>query len=291
MSEHFRESQAPQFSSSVETACRASSADPATIEVRAGAAIARMRLAGGFITHLSLGEPVMHNRVPIFHAGTDLSVPKLVASHGMMPVGLYDGAGGQHGISRWLNYRVKEASNADPRGGFAHTTADTLDLGMTVERNLSLNPTQFSVVNCIRNNTSEPVRTSFGEHLYFALPDGAEVSDLRLNNGSVDELLGRGAAGRIANGEAQFWGDFPGEIDVELPNDHKLNISAGPDGHRREDFVHMGMLMWQRPGEQYVCLEPTYGFEMSDDGLINDGITVPAHGGAAALDTLVSLYY
>lgn len=304
---HFGEERSPDFTAMIEGNMAAEEAPIDQEELRAGGAVANMRLFGGHLTRLELEDDNGQPR-SVLYAPPNLAKPKLAASHAMLPVGEYDGAGGRHGIARWLDYGVTKRNECPlPVSSMVRTEAQRCDLGVEITRTLSLTPNELAVTTKVRNLGRTGIRTSMGEHFYFSVPEGSDVHEARLRNSflgdslALDDVLGQGAADRISQGEAQFWPGYGGLLEVDLPGRQPLALSANvttitPRGRTREvtEKGQMGLLFWQRKGPEggenppFLCIEPTYGFDQTEEGISNDGIEIPPHGGAIALHTTIS---
>ncbi|MEK7153923.1 MAG: hypothetical protein AAB834_08280 [Patescibacteria group bacterium] len=94
MAEHFDDSSYPQFFNTIEQNREAVAVASNTLDLMAENAYASIRYQGAFLTELILKRP--NGLVsPLYSDRAEgLDKAKLTASHAMMPVGPYDGAGG-----------------------------------------------------------------------------------------------------------------------------------------------------------------------------------------------------
>jgi hypothetical protein len=273
-----------------------------------GPASLSVRARGAFITHLSLRSEQWSDTVSMLHAGSDLTVPKLSASHAMAPVGRSHDIGGQHGPMRWADYEPFDPKFSNPNEALLAMRMLGASGTHYALRNFFLSPSRFAAITSLINPITQPVlRTSLGEHYYFKMPTGS-VRDIRFNsNDTVDGMLGRGVSDKIAAGNAAFWPEYSGEVRVSLPGMPRFKLkaevvgqTARPKGPVRpgvdvmyDDTVikqspaaKLGMLIWKRPGEPYVCLEPTFGYHPEDG---NDLLTVPPDKRVSLLTNIVVL--
>ena len=286
MAEHFGEYCAPQFTGQIEANMRVAAAPTVGFELTAGQARATIRTRGAYLTGLVLEGYA--GEVDVLHSEPNLAVPKLEASHGMLPVGPYEGVGSRHGFPRWADYDIEAMSNNSPDFGLAVLRAETRDLPVDYSRTFVLSPDRLQITTGLQNNRLHGISTSMGEHLYFALPKGASVGDVRLNNDTIDSALGRGATERVQDGLAQFWAAFPGKVSVTMPDDRVLIVNASATlGREAVPQDELGMLVWQRPGESFVCLEPTLGFNPAGPRH-NTGLYIPDRVSSTMTSTMMA---
>lgn len=276
MSDIWRHAQRPfsELLDEVAAAQVAESVSTEGTELRYGAAHMNIRRQGGFLTKLALRSDAQ-GVVDVLYADPDLSKSKLPASHVMFPVGANTGPGGQHGPVRWVEHGVVNEI-AGGNGLTAVSFVPRMALGMPfVSRQVGLKGESQARLGIGITNTL-PVRLagSLGEHLYFAMPEGG-AADIRIDGEGIDTLIGQGASEAIDSGKAQFWDGYQGRSEVALPHGTRLTIGSeikvqGTVSARIGGSL--GMLMWRRPGEPYVCLEPTlgYGIDGSNDNLVFD---------------------
>lgn len=212
-----------------------------------------VRLAGCYITKCALsGRPVLY-------CDADTTKAKINASHMMCPVGRYDGLGGQHGFSRWVDYKVTSRGE-----NFVELVADDNYDGLLSTRWFELDDHSLTITSTIKNVTDSDLKTSLGEHLYFDL-GSLDTTDLRFDGQTLDEMFGAGAASQVSSGSAIHWRDFKGSIDINFGEQKQIRLSAEttlPD--------LLGLSFWRRPGTDSICIEPTIGHIDSDCEFAND---------------------
>lgn len=176
----------------------------------------------------------------------------------MMPVGPYDGIGGQHGYPRWVDYHPVFESH---QSGHLLQLEPTLPEGMPqLMRSFQLYPSNVRMATHLTTH-KEGVRTSIGHHDYYPLENG-DYLGLAFNGGSIDDLIGqKGATEAVMNGEARFWPGFgdTGVVNVRFPNEMVLTISALAISYEGSKINNLGMLLWRAPDAPFICLEPTLG--------------------------------
>jgi hypothetical protein len=256
--------------------------------VRLGESALAVRRRGSFVTGCTLRRPSDGQLVDILACGSDISVPKLRASHPMMPVGPHDGPGGQHGALRWLDF--KEAGR-DEKEGEARLalTAPTPDTAPFVTRSFVLRPSMLTTITSVLA-ARRPLKTSLGHHDYYPLPDG-DCSGVRINGQPLDDLLDeKGATEAIMGGEARYWGGFTGNAQADFPGGLSIGITAEilsrPGGsYTRAEPIRapLGMLIWHQPDSEHICLEPTIGVNHHGTDQPNDGLQVPALGNVSLM--------
>ena len=270
----------------------AAGVDPEELVLLAGAAEAHVRLQGGFLTRLALQRRGDTSPTDVLYRGPDLTTPKLRASHAMMPVGPSEGPGGQHGFMRWVRHDPIREAQLDPGVASAHLVPRGAESVPFTTRSVTLTENSLwlglGVTHTVLDGSSTPpFGLSLGEHLYFNSPGSAH--DVAIDGQSIDEGVGRGAADEIDAGRAQFWPEFPGAIDVDLPNGNRLRIDSkfkenGGAGARLGGGL--GMLLWRPEGDEtMLCLEPTVGYGL--DGS-NDNLIMPPRS-VAMLHTAIAL--
>jgi hypothetical protein len=115
------------------------------------------------------------------------------------------------------------------------------------------------------------------------------LEDVTIEGRSLGDLLQPDAVDRIQQGEPQFWRSFAGEAAITIPGTDDVHLRASLDGAspRANDSDSLGMLLWQRPGKSFICLEPTTGFDSGEDGqFVNIGLMIPAYGKVAFRTTI-----
>lgn len=262
----------PDFVAGVKATMNADSVSPAVYELRDGPAEMDIRLHGGFATRLALATP---EGVPVnvLYCGPDLSVPKLRASHPMMPVGQSKGPGGQHGPLRWVEHKVVKEGTTSLGECMVLLSARLPAEMPAVSRGFTIGASRARLGTALTNVWPDRGgATSLGEHLYFDMPEGT-AADVRINGQTVDELFAPDAAKQIDDGIAQFWPSFPGQAEVVMPDERRfrLEVAAVPAGAVSiSATARGGMLLWREPGKPFICLEPTlgYGIDGSNDNII-----------------------
>jgi galactose mutarotase-like enzyme len=282
MAEHFNESAYRQFSHAIQANMHAETAPTDVIELHAGNSYAAIRRRGAFITRLTL-----ENGGRLLYEPAVTDTPKLAASHAMLPVGPYEGAGGQHGFLRWADYVAAGVNGPRRRARYAGLRAQTYDLPLSIYRGFALTTASVALLTTIKNDTARPAFTSFGEHLYFSLPDGATAAEVRLKQHSIDDVTYPGAIEQIKQGDAVFWQGYGGRpLQVDMP-DKAFRIEATVHGSN-VDSEDIGLLLWQRPGEPFICIEPTVGYASARQRpAYNNGAYIDAHGGALVMTTTI----
>ncbi|MEK7153924.1 MAG: hypothetical protein AAB834_08285 [Patescibacteria group bacterium] len=163
---------------------------------------------------------------------------------------------------------------------------------MTLERAYGLTRSQLEVGTVVQNNSRFARYTSMGEHYYFALPEGPEsVEGVTIQGQTIDELLQPGAIAGIRQGESQFWPDFEGMAHIKIPGTGDIRLGASftdTDAAPQEDTANnLGLMLWQRPGRPFVCIEPTVGFGRNEDGqFVNTGLVIRSYGRVAFSTTI-----
>lgn len=259
------------FAQNIEAAKSAEviSADVETIDHPSGSRLA-VRYQGCFVTELKLastGQPP----VDVLYSSPDLTVSKLTASHIMSPVGPSEGIGGQHGFPRWATYL--EFPQHDGVDGEKQTLfqAQRSDNGIGVSKHFSLTNDTLVTETTLVNPGDNPVPTSIGEHLYFAL-DSEIFDGLEVNGQSLNALLGDGSLEVILQDEPLYWEDFAGNVTIHFPKGHTINLISDVTNASKD--ASLGMLIWHKPGSPSICFEPTLGFQSMAD---NEQLVVEPH--------------
>lgn len=236
-----------------------------------------VRLRGAYITKCELTSPTSGQRVGVLYSDSDMTRPKISATHPMVPAGPYEGIGGQHGFARWADYDEARASDTETT-----LTARRSDGGLGLSKRFELDSAALMTVTAITNPQEQPERTSLGEHIYFALAEG-KIEGLKLNGQSLDELLGEGSEAAIANDKTLRY-DFGGEARIDFPAGHSVKMTADFEG---ETQYPLAMWIWKRRGSASICFEPVVG--VRDIGLEdNRGLMLPV-GGRAVLSARLEL--
>lgn len=255
--------------------------------LKAGRAEMAIRRRGAAITKLALvdGSGAL---VDVLYADPDHRRPKLPATHAMMPVSDNDGLGGRHGVPRWLDYYSTKSESGSYK---ATSSLDAIigDSPLHIQRNSILLPRKAQTTIHVVNNGPETLQTSLGEHIYFALPEGATAHDVRINGDSIDALTGQpGITESIAAGHPHLWRGYRGTAEFQpsedvTPIELKAHVSsssfeAGADA--------VDLLLWQRPSQNgehqpSICIEPVVGYSETS----NRQLAISPHYGYAALST------
>lgn len=253
---------------------------PERVEHESGSTL-EIREQGCFVTELTLTYPQTREQVAVLYSEPDHTVPKLVASHIMSPVGPSEGPGGQHGYARWVPYRVIDRSQTPQGDKQVAMEAFRGDHPIGITKDFTLYDDILTMATTIENHGDTDVQTSLGEHLYFNFTEGSE-RDIRVNRRTLDELLGEGAQASIMAGDAVHWADFEGAAVIHFPAGHAIGLEAGLASG---DNSQLGMLIWHKPGTDSICFEPTVGIGSLTD---NHELTLPA-GGSVTLTTMIEL--
>ena len=254
-----------------------------------------VRRMGGFIVDCSLTSPTTGVRRSVFYspANENIRKRKLQASHVMMPVGPYDGPGGQHGPLRWLPYdaegtmvshidyvRLNLRPTEREQGGLKVSQYFDLVNGDTLERTLDF-------ANLWKDGNT--IQTSLGFHDYLNLPKGSEP--FNINGQRIDDLLEeRGAEEAIMGGNARLWHGFGGLALVHMPDGSELKLKGETctvSNHPGDNPLvshQVNMLLWSRPDTEgdnpFICLEPVIGVDSFEPGH-NQGLVIPPRSDGA----------
>lgn len=256
------------------------------ISFMAGEATVTIRERGAFIVTCSLEDPSTGRARRVLYCaetGKDLFVPKITASHTMLPVGPSDGIGGQHGFPRWADYELVGSERGDASTRVVMQAEQSAHHVLSLTREFELHKSTFASLSEARNNSNTVQQTSLGEHYYFDLPN-SDVAGIRFDGASLDEVLGEGAIEGINRGEAQFLSygtqgvcaiiGFSDGKTVRLEGHAVLEVGAVPIEH--------GLLVWRRPGSPSICFEPTIGYNQK----ANNGIDIPPRGSVGLITTV-----
>lgn len=268
-------------------------ASPEQYELEAEGSYATIRLEGCYVTDCALQNRDDKITQILYNSATDLRVPKLSASHTMSPAGPYEGIGGQHGFARWADYQeTGGSSSAKHHRVMFQAVTPAHYLG--VHESFELRKSELVTTTSVENHTPETHNTSIGKHWYFSRT--AEDGSLLINDQSVDELLDReGAYDAVMRGEAQFWPGFDGFAALRIATGKLLEMSVSTRledvrGEIVETDASLGMLLWHRRGTDSICIEPTFGCEQDENGVLqNTGLTLAA-GVTALMRTEIELH-
>jgi hypothetical protein len=240
-----------------------------------------VRRRGAFLMHCSLTPQRGNAARQVFYCPSDgLLEPKLRASHPMMPAGPSDGAGGQHGPLRWLDYDATPWNRGPGRGLIQLTPKEQGEGGLLVRPSFHLKEDQLRRSIGFANVTGDTIHTSLGFHDYLHLPQGDDR--LRINGQPLDDLLEeRGAEAAIMGGDARIWRGFGGAATVQMPDGGALRLSgeaftgSNYPGDRPLKQYPVDMMIWSRPDDNgdnpFICLEPVIGVEALEPGR-NEGL-------------------
>lgn len=255
--------------------------DTKTVALKTPLSRLQIRERGCYITEAALFSPTFDEVIPVLFSDSNISIPKLTASHPMTPVGPYDGIGGQHGFARWADYHAFYLDAEDDSTESVSMQAKRIDGGLTLTKVFELTDSTLTTKAIAQNPSDTPHRTSIGEHLYFMLSK-ENFSGLTINGHTLDELLGDGAEEQIKQGMPLYWGDYPGSAAILFPDGYELRIKNTATQTQADQI---GMLIWHRPGTPSICFEPTLGFTQSQD----QGSLVVAPFDFIALHTSIEL--
>lgn len=245
-----------------------------------------VREQGCFATELTLTHKDSDSEatsVSVLYSDPDLTLPKLVASHIMSPAGPSEDIGGQHGFARWSKYHVFEQPETPQSDQQIAFQAERSDMGIGASKLFTLYDDTLTMSTTLINSESGDVRTSVGEHLYFRYDNGPD-GRIRVNNQTLDELLGDGTEASVMNGEAVYWPGYNGMAILNFPAGYTVGLDARLTD---ADNSQLGMLIWRNPETDSICLEPTAGFRAAND---NHNLIIPAYG-SVTLTTSIELLY
>ena len=263
------------FAVEIEAYKSAMSVSPEVVGIKANQSVLNVRKRGAYVTLCELTSPTSGQIIPIFHPVDDLEKTKPEATHSMLPAGPNDGPGGQHGFTRWADYKIETAEMPD---GGKLLTATAQQVGdLAFRKTFLLTDSSITISAHAQNISDKTVHTSIGEHAYFDLTDD-NLEGLKVNGLSLDELLHINSNEIFADKGTLYW-QFPGEAKVEFPAGHSINLSTKFKG----DSVYPSALwVWKSPTSDSLCLEPIEGVEHLDD-LDRSGVVIPPQGSATLI--------
>ena len=263
------------FATEIAANKNATQAPGALARIETATSSLNVRLRGCYITACELTGLETGARIGVLYSDPNITVPKINASHVMMPVGSSKGIGGGHGFARWADY--KELPLADGPAGEKQIAiqAKRPDNGLSLTKSFRLTGSALTSLTNVYNPGTTAERTSLGEHLYFDLA-GEQFEGFRINGQTLDELMGEGAEVAVKNDDTLEWYDFDGEALVEFPAGHSIRLSAEFTG---DTELPLSIGIWHRRGTPSVCVEPIVG--VRDDR--NDGIKLIPYTGAGLL--------
>lgn len=250
--------------------------------IETAASSLEMRLRGAFITDCELTSPTSGVRIDVLYSETDLTKPKITATHPMVPAGPYDGVGGQHGFPRWSDYHefpLEDGANGEKRMAIQAKRSDN---GLSLTKAVELTESSVTTHTTIRSSDEANERTSMGEHLYFSLTD-EDLTGLTINGQSINELLGDGSEDIVKNDGTLYW-NFGGEAVIKFPAGHTIKLSAAFEGTTEHPLA---LWIWKRSGSPSICLEPIVGVEHLDED-DTAGVQIQPYS-AATLSTKIEL--
>lgn len=233
------------------------------IEIKCEHSSLDIRLRGCFITDCELIDPVSGREIDVLYCDPKkIYIPKLPASHPMMPVSKSKGPGGQHGFPRWADYHKFELSDNEGEK-IVSFQAKRSDQGPGLTKVFKLSESRLRTRTIATNYQAETVHTSLGEHLYFSLPD-ENTDGLLVNGKTLDELLGENAECDVMSGGSKLYEAFDGTVEIYFPSGYKVKLAAQVSQPGK-----LGLIVWHRPGSESICFEPTFGFdkETGNEGL------------------------
>lgn len=255
------------FAEIVNGAKSSDNVSPDTLELDHGfGSVLVVRKAGGFITTLELvnsSSTQSDVSAAILYCESDLTVPKLTASHAMTPFGPYEGPGGQHGFPRWVNYTSVEDGE-----GQLSLISNTPAQGPRLAREFILGSSRLITLTTLAHGT-EDMQTSMGEHYYFR--NTHDPAEIEMNGQMIPGIE------KIKQGEAQFV-EFDGSaMSLAFPDGRTLRLSADYGTPEEAQPDQLGMFVWTRPEKthDYICFEPVAGVRPGDV-LENDRLKIPA---------------
>lgn len=272
------------FANEIEYHQSAETVSDKVAEVRTEQSSLAVRLRGCFVTECQLTNPLNGQRVDILHTDPNLKSPAINSSHVMMPVGPSEAIGGRHGFPRWADYH--EFTAVDTAEGQKRLAFQAVrsDLGLGLAKVFVLADSVMTSHTTAFNSEGTPAATSLGEHLYFNLKD-ANTNGLKINDLSLDQLLGEGSTKKVMDGGSIFWPDFTGNVVIDFPAGHSVELHVETDG---ADLDQVGMLVWHRPNTESICFEPTLGLKDDNSNKSNKELIIEPYG-LASLSTSIKL--
>jgi len=241
-----------------------------------------VRLRGAYITGCELTSPQTGNRIAVLYSDKKTTVPKLTATHAMIPAGPYEGIGGQHGFPRWADYHefpLDDGPNGEKR---LAVQAKRSDEGLSLTKQFELSDSTLISRTTVASWENITEHTSIGEHLYFSLERG-NINGLQVDGQSLNELLGKGSEDILVNGGTLVYG-FGGEATITFPAGHSIKLSASFEGHTKYPPI---MWIWKRQDSPSICFEPVVGVEHLGEG-DRAGVTIEPHS-SGTLTTKIEL--
>jgi hypothetical protein len=232
-----------------------------SIEAYNGSSHLEIRKRGCFILDAALVSPTSGELIRVLYADPDTTKPKLSASHPMIPVGPYNGPGGQHGPYRWLDYGSSKDSS-DPEVGIRVRLFPKISDKSQFSKLFLLAESKLTTMTSIRNLTEEPIDTSIGAHDYYRLED-QDVAGLLLDGKPLTQALDRpDAIDALMNEETLFINKFK-RAEIHFPAGYDVRITANGQSSM---YVPkgVGMMIWKRKDTDSICFEPTFG-RVSDE--------------------------
>jgi hypothetical protein len=222
-----------------------------------------VRNRGCYIVRAALLSPSSGEIVPILFSDSDRTKPKLNASHPMSPVGPFDGPGGQHGPSRWLDFRAQSLGLSGDTEKVMIMRPVHSQEDQTLKKSFWLSESQLTTITSVGNLGRTTLSTSIGAHDYYRLTD-ENPNGLLVNGQTIDELFEEtGKLDEIMSGKTGIIDNFS-SANISFPAGYEINLTARGMANGKPANELVGLMIWHRPGTQSICFEPTLGHDSSE---------------------------
>lgn len=251
-----------------------------------------VRLVGAAITECVIED------VPVLVAPPQdqLSLPQLMASHAVVPLGPPDNEGVYQNSFRWADYVPStRLINPATQQESMKLTAQTPSGYPTLERRFDVAKDSVSITTTLGNpaDATEPLVTSLSERLYIATgggkPGDAEVMGCRINEAFKRPRIDVGDD----DGE-QYWRSAPLTY-LTLPQEGMLRIVCRAASRKLDDklkeqaYKSLAMLVWHAADAiGWLSIDGIIGGRRAEDGSLKRDQLVLPPGASVSIRTELS---
>lgn len=250
------------------------------ILLQAGSTMLSIRLVGAAITECVVED------VPVLVAPPEnqLSEPRLMASHAVVPTGPPDGECVYQNPFRWVDYTPStRLANRAKQWEAIKLTAQTPPGYPALERTFEVEQDSVSITTTLSNpsESTEPLVTSISERLYLTT-GGGKPGDTQVMGCRIDEVFRRPRIDVGDDDGTQFWRAAPHTY-LTLPQDGMVRIAGRAmskrlsDGQKEQTYKSLAMLVWH-PVDAigWLSLDTIVGARQVEGGsLKHDQMVIP----------------
>lgn len=262
------------------------------VVLQAGDTKLGVRLVGAAITECVIED------VPVLVAPPEgqLSLPQLMASHAVVPLGPQDKDGVYQNPFRWADYAFSaRLTNRAKQWEAIKLTAQTPAGYPTLERRFDVAQDSVSITTTLGNpsEAGRPLVTSMSERLYIAT-GGGKPGDTEVMGRRINEAFRRPRIDVGDDDGEQYWRSVPHTY-LTLPQEGMLRIVCRAASRRLDDklkeqaYNSLAMLVWHTADAiGWLSVDAIIGARQAEDGSLKRDQLVLPPGASVSIRTELS---